>query len=169
MKVTQTMTQFIRNPTAAALVAALALAGCQGADLENNPKQTLGTVIGAGLGALAGSQFGGGKGQMAAVALGALAGAWAGSELGKSLDAADRGYMNRNAQDSLEYNRAGATSSWKNPDSGNSGQFRPTKTYKTSRGEHCRDYEQTIYVDGREETALGRACRRDDGTWEIVS
>ncbi len=169
MKISHRFTRFTRKPAAALLVAAVAVTGCQGTSLENNPKQTLGTIVGAGLGALAGSQFGGGKGQLAAVALGALAGAWVGSELGKSLDAADRGYMNKNAQDSLEYSRAGATSSWKNPDSGNSGKFTPTKTYKTSVGQDCRDYEQTIYVDGKEETALGRACRRSDGTWEIVS
>ncbi len=144
----------------------LLLAGC--ADMENNPKQTLGAIGGAGIGALIGSQIGGGKGQLAAVAIGTLAGAWAGSEIGKSLDKADKLYAQRTAQDSLDYNKTYQSSTWRNPDSGNSGTFTPTRTYQTADGVYCRDYETTIYVDGRDETAVGRACRQPDGTWKII-
>ena len=45
-------------------VLALALTACSNTD--SGEKQTVGTLLGAGLGALAGSQFGGGKGQLAA-------------------------------------------------------------------------------------------------------
>ena len=144
----------------------LLLAGC--ADMENNPKQTLGTLGGAGLGALLGSQIGGGKGQLAAVAIGALGGAWAGSEIGKSLDKADKLYEKRNTQNSLESSKLSQTSTWRNPDSGNSGTFTPTRTYQTAEGVYCRDYETTIYVDGSDETAVGRACRQPDGSWKII-
>ncbi len=147
-------------------LAVLLLAGC--ADMENNPKQTLGTIAGAGIGALIGSQVGGGKGQLAAVAIGALGGAWAGSEIGKSLDKADKLFEDRNTKNSLEYNKISQTSTWRNPDSGNSGTFTPTRTYQTAGGVYCRDYETTIYVDGRDETAVGRACRQPDGTWKII-
>ena len=44
---------------------------------QHNQKQTIGTLLGAGAGALLGSQVGGGKGQLAAVAIGALGGAFA--------------------------------------------------------------------------------------------
>ncbi|MGE4562775.1 MAG: glycine zipper 2TM domain-containing protein, partial [Rhodospirillales bacterium] len=98
--------------------------GCQ--TLQDSPKQTVGTLIGAGLGALTGSQIGGGKGQLAAVAIGALGGAYLGSELGASLDRADKLYAQRNAQDSLEYSKTGNALAWKNPDSGHSGTFTPT-------------------------------------------
>lgn len=144
------------------------LAGCSG-DMQNNPKQTLGTIVGAGLGALAGSQVGGGKGQMVGVAIGALAGAWMGGEVGKSLDKADRAYMSRTTQDSLEYGKTGVSSSWRNPDSGHSGTVTPTQTYQKAGGDYCRTFEQTIYVDGKQETATGRACRQADGTWKVVS
>lgn len=136
--------------------------------MGDNPKQTGGTLLGAGLGALLGSQVGSGKGQMAAIAVGALAGAWAGSEVGKSLDKADREYAERTAQDSLEYPQVGQAKAWRNPDSGNSGTFTPTRTYKTPEGANCREFETTIYVDGEQETGTGRACRRADGTWKIV-
>jgi len=165
-KPTGNFRQTARHFGVLALVIAL-LAGC--ADAENNPKQTLGTIVGAGLGALAGSQVGGGRGQMAAVAIGALAGAWMGGEVGKSLDKADRAYMARTTQDSLEYAKTGSSSSWRNPDSGHHGTVTPSKTYEKASGEYCRQFEQTIYVGGKEETATGRACRQADGTWKIVS
>jgi len=150
------------------VVAAVAvpLVACQ--TTQDNPKQTMGTLLGAGLGALAGSQIGSGKGKLAAVAVGALAGAWAGSEIGASLDKADKLYAQRNAQDSLEYNQTGQAKAWRNPDSGHSGTLTPTRTYRTAEGQSCRDFETTIYVDGKQETGKGRACRQADGTWQIV-
>ena len=149
-----------------AAVVALSLAGCE--NMRDNPKQTGGTLIGAGLGALAGSQIGSGKGQLAAVAIGALGGAWLGSEAGKSLDKADRMYAERTAQNALETGRTGQTSTWKNPDSGHSGTFTPTRTYQTASNPDCREYETTVTIDGRQERAVGRACRQADGTWKIV-
>lgn len=158
-------TNRLMKMSVAALVA-VPLVACQ--TTQDNPKQTMGTLLGAGLGALAGSQIGSGKGKLAAVAVGALAGAWAGSEIGASLDKADKLYAQRNAQNSLEYNQTGQTAGWKNPDSGHSGTFTPTQTYRTADGTNCRNFETTIYVDGKQETGQGRACRRADGTWQIV-
>jgi surface antigen len=112
--------------------------------------------------------MGGGKGKLAAVVIGTLGGAYLGSEIGKSLDAADRMYMEQNAQSTLEHSKTDERSSWKNPDSGNSGTFKPTRTYASSSGQSCREYETTIYVDGREETAKGTACRQPDGSWKIT-
>ena len=144
------------------------LGGCV-TDIETNPKQTVGRILGAGLGALTGSQIGSGKGQMVSIAVGALAGAWLGGEIGESLDKADRAYMKRVTQDSLEHSRSGTTSSWQNPDSGNSGTVTPTQTFRKADGQYCREFEQTVYVDGKKQAATGRACRAPDGSWKIVS
>ncbi len=149
-----------------AVVVALSLTACQ--SMQDNPKQTGGTLIGAGLGALAGSQLGSGKGQLAAVAIGALGGAWLGSEAGKSLDKADRLYAERTAQSALETGRSGQTTTWRNPDSGHTGTVTPVRTYQTASNQACREYETTVTIDGREERAMGRACRQADGTWKIV-
>ncbi|NQV83606.1 MAG: glycine zipper 2TM domain-containing protein [Rhodospirillales bacterium] len=151
---------------AAVIVLGGTLIACESA--QNNPKQAGGALLGAGLGALLGSNVGSGKGQMAAIAVGALAGAWGGSEIGKSLDKADRAYAERSAQNGLEYAQAGQAQAWKNPDSGNSGTFTPTRTYKAADGQNCRDFETTIYVEGKKETGTGRACRQADGIWQIV-
>lgn len=156
--------QFWR-PASAALIVLLATA-C--ANLESQPKQSLGTLLGAGLGALAGSQIGGGAGQLAAVAIGTLAGGYLGGEVGKSLDKADQLHAGRSAENSLEYSRTGQTSSWRNPDSGHSGTFTPTRTFRTAGGQDCRDFQSTIDVDGRQERVVGRGCRRPDGTWSLT-
>lgn len=144
---------------------AITLNACQTA--QNMPKQTAGTLMGAGVGALLGAQMGDGKGKLAAVVIGTLGGAYLGSEIGKSLDAADRMYMEQNAQSTLEYSKTDDQSSWKNPDSGNSGTFKPTRTYASTSGQSCREYETTIFVGGREEIAKGTACRQPDGSWKI--
>ncbi|HJO72555.1 MAG TPA: RT0821/Lpp0805 family surface protein [Rhodospirillales bacterium] len=152
--------------TLSVLIAIVFLAACT--DVEGKPKQTVGTLLGAGLGALAGSQIGGGKGQLAAVAIGALGGAWLGSEAGKSLDKADQVYAERTAQNTLENNKKGQTSKWRNPDSGHAGSYTPTRTYQTASGRNCREFETTVEIDGKSETATGTACRRADGTWKLV-
>ncbi|MGB0630555.1 MAG: RT0821/Lpp0805 family surface protein [Alphaproteobacteria bacterium] len=146
-----------------AIVAALALSGCEG----QGKNQTGGTLIGAAVGGLVGAQFGSGTGKIIAATLGVLAGAWAGGELGKSLDEVDRQKMQNTAQKSLENNKAGQTANWSNPDSGNRGSVTPTKTYQTASGQNCREYQQTVTVDGKTEEAWGTACRQPDGTWKI--
>ncbi len=145
--------------------AALSLGACV---TDQGNKQTLGTLLGAGLGGLAGSQIGSGTGQLAAVGAGVLLGGLLGNEFGKSLDKADITYAERNAQQALEYQRAGTTSSWVNPGSGHSGTFTPTSTYRSETGRYCREYQQTVTVGGELQSAYGTACRQPDGSWEIV-
>ncbi|MEO9901228.1 RT0821/Lpp0805 family surface protein [Nisaea sp.] len=148
-------------------VLALSLAACQTTDL--GPKQTAGGLFGAIGGAVAGSQIGGGKGTVAAVAIGTLLGAFLGSEIGQSLDNADKAALALATQNSLETNQLGKPTVWKNPDSGNHGTVTPTSTYKTVRGEYCREFTQTIFIGGKSEEGVGKACRQPDGTWKIKS
>ncbi len=146
------------------LLAAFVLAGCAGM----GPKEQTGTVVGGVGGALIGSQFGGGTGRLLGVAVGTLAGALIGQEIGKSLDASDRRAMEENAQYALEHDRTEQTSTWRNPDSGHYGSITPTRTYRTAEGRYCREYQQTVVIEGQEQQAYGRACREPDGSWKIV-
>ena len=149
----------------AALIAAM-LMGCQ--TMQDGPKQTMGTLVGAGLGALAGSQVGSGKGQMTAIALGTLLGAWLGNETGRSLDAADRMAIEQTTHRALEHNSVGTTSSWRNPNTGRSGTSTPVRTYRTAQGFDCKDFVNTLTGDGKTQEVPGRACRQPDGTWKLV-
>lgn len=145
-------------------ISSLALTAC----MENmGNKQMVGSATGAVLGGVAGAQFGKGTGQLVGVGVGALLGTLIGSELGRSLDQADMMYANQ-AQNRAYSAPVGETISWNNPDSGHSGTITPTKEgYSNTSGRYCREYSQTIYVDGRQETGYGTACQNPDGTWQI--
>jgi len=156
----------IKKGLAAVFASVILFSACD--SLEEHPGETLGTFIGAGVGILVGSRVGDGRGQAVATAIGAMAGAWAGSQLGRTLDERDRQQAEQVAQDTLENNPDGVSSTWNNPDSGNSGTITPANTYETAEGEDCRDFESTITVDGETEAAQGRACRQPDGSWLIV-
>ncbi len=143
------------------------LVACEGNNYGQ--KQTGGAILGGVVGGLLGSQVGGGKGKLAATAAGTLLGVYLGSSVGKSLDKADRIYANQTANSALERNSIGQSSSWSNPDSGHSGSVTPTRTVQTYGSSPCRDYETTVTIDGRTETAVGRACRQSDGTWKVVN
>jgi len=133
-------------------------------------KEESGTLIGAVAGGLLGNSVGGsGGGKFAAVAVGTIAGAYIGSEIGKSLDKADRAAAQQTTQNALETSPSGRTSNWHNPDSGNKGSVTPQPSYQNQAGEYCREYQQTVTVGGKTETAYGTACRQPDGTWKIVN
>ncbi|MFZ4124599.1 MAG: RT0821/Lpp0805 family surface protein [Rickettsiales bacterium] len=131
-------------------------------------KSDVGTVAGAALGAIAGSNVGKGKGNIAAIAVGTLLGAGVGHEVGASLDRADMAYYNKTQQQALETAPAGQTLPWNNPQSGNSGSFTPSNYYQTAEGSYCREFNQTINVGGKTEQAYGTACRQPDGSWKVT-
>jgi surface antigen len=152
---------------AAICLISLGLAACE--TNQYGKKQSAGAVIGSIAGGILGAQVGKGSGKAAAAAAGAVLGLYLGSEVGKTLDRADKLYASQTANRAFESNPVGQSSGWKNPDSGNSGSFTPTRTVLQSNGEPCRDYETTVTIDGRTETAYGRACRSADGSWRIVN
>ena len=128
---------------AATAAAMLALGGC----VSGGQKEIAGTLLGA---------------------VGTLLGAMIGGEIGRSLDKADKLYAAQTAQATLETAPTGATNEWVNPDSGHSGTYTPTNTYQTASGQYCREFQQTITIGGQTEEAYGRACRQEDGSWQIV-
>jgi surface antigen len=150
-----------------ALVIVAAVAGCQNS--QYGEKETAGTVIGGVGGALLGSQVGDGKTQVVATAAGTLLGAWIGNEVGKSLDRADQAYAAQTANAALERYPDGQASTWQNPNSGHSGSTTPTRTYETAQGQPCREYQTSVVIDGRTQTAYGTACRQPDGSWRVVN
>jgi surface antigen len=149
----------------AAAVATLLLAGCV---TDGNQKEMAGTLLGAGLGGLAGSKVGIGKGQLAAVAVGTLAGAMIGRGIGQSLDNVDKLYAER-AMNRAAAAPVGQTIAWNNPDTGNRGTVTAVRDgTHTQSGAYCREYQTTVQVGGRTETAYGTGCRQPDGSWRIV-
>jgi surface antigen len=149
-----------------AIVAAMALS--LGACETYGQKEAGGTLLGAGLGGLLGSQFGGGTGKLAMTALGVVGGGLLGNSIGRSLDRADQTYYQRASQQAVAA-PIGETITWNNPQSGNYGSVTPTREgYQTGTGAYCREYQQEIVVGGRRQQGYGQACRQPDGSWKVV-
>lgn len=132
-------------------------------------KQVIGTGAGAILGGIAGSKVGKGSGEKWATGAGALLGAFIGSSIGQSLDQADQAYHAQAVQNaySAPLNK---TINWSNPESGHSGSVTPVREGRqAATGNLCRQYKQTIVVDGKAETAYGTACQNSDGNWTLAN
>jgi surface antigen len=131
--------------------------------------QLAGGLVGGLSGAAVG--YGLGKGshhEERGVLVGGLVGALAGGWLGGQLDRNDRHYAEPAYYSAFEEAPYGRTVSWRNPDSGSYGSVTPTRSHERV-GSYCREYSQRIVVDGRTETGYGTACRRPDGSWQIVN
>jgi surface antigen len=116
-----------------------------------------------------GSTIGGGSGKIVAIGVGSLLGAYVGSEVGRSMDRTDRIYAERTAQRTLEHEPVGRTRSWSNPDNGHYGTVTPERTYESREGRYCREYQTTVTIDGRTQSAYGTACRQQDGSWQVMN
>ncbi len=127
-------------------------------------REDSGAVMGAVVGGVVGNQVGGGRGKDLATIVGVMAGAMAGSSMGKQMDKVDE----LNAQRVLESNQTNQSSTWHNPDTGQNVSFTPTRTYQTSAGGYCREYQTTVTVGGKQESGYGEACRQPDGSWKIM-
>lgn len=131
------------------------------------PKETTGTLVGAGAGAVVGAQVGGGEGQILAVAVGTLLGALLGGEVGRSMDRADQ-LAAQKAYEQAQVAPINRAIDWENPDNGHYGTVTPVREGTSSVGEYCREFQQTVTIGGRQEHAYGVACQQPDGSWKIV-
>ncbi len=153
----------LKTAIAAAMIALLT-AACAG----QGEKQAFGTLGGAALGGLIGSQFGSGSGKLAATGAGVLIGALVGSEIGRSMDKVDRMKANQ-AINTAHQAPLGETITWDNPNTGNYGTVTPIRDGTSSSGNYCREFQQTVTIGGKTESAYGTACRQPDGSWQIVN
>jgi surface antigen len=143
------------------LLIVIAVSGC--ATIEENPKTAIGGLGGAAVGGLIAAAAGGGG---AAIAGAVIGGALLGGLVGNMLDQRDKRLQAEAAQRALESTPSGKSVAWNNPDSGHSGTITPVKTYQSG-GAYCREYQQTVTIDGKQEKAYGTACRQPDGSWKV--
>lgn len=61
----------------------------------------------------------------------------------------------------------GSTIAWH--DANTSGSVSVLRDGRSSDGQYCREFQQTVTVAGRSEQAYGVACRQPDGAWRIVN
>jgi len=148
----------------ATVMSAALLTGCAG----TYSKQDTGTAAGA----LLGGGLAYGLGQNSSnkeiwTVLGIGLGAMLGNQIGQQLDERDRLMMGQSFQTALESASDNTSSSWRNPNTGNSGYTTPTRTVVASNGTPCREFQQTVMIGGQQQQAYGTACRTADGHWKI--
>ena len=156
-------------------VAILATVSCTSMSYNNQQqsadsgikKADIGTVLGAIVGGVGGSQIGKGSGQLWATGAGVFLGAIVGRGIGQSLDRADEMHAQAAYEYTLETLPSGYTGGWENPDNGHSGTYTPTRTWEQAPGQYCREFQQTVTIGGHTEQAYGTACRQPDGSWKI--
>ena len=137
--------------------AGLAVSGCTPG--QNVPGAT---AAGAVAGGLAGGLLF--KGSAAGIIGGALLGGIIGNAIGNKMDARDRANM----QNAIIVTPINETVVWTNEDTGVTYRVTPIKTYYYS-GNYCREYTSRVYVNGRWQTAYGRACQMPDGSWRLMN
>jgi surface antigen len=158
------MRKSVVNSMAIAMLLLVPLTGCQ--TVSERPKTAIGGLGGAATGGLIAAAAGGGG---AGIAAGVIGGALLGGLVGNLLDQRDRELQAKAASQALENTPSGKPVAWQNPDNGHAGTITPTRTYQTAQGAYCREYQQTITIDGKKENSYGTACRQPDGSWKIVS
>jgi len=150
------------------IVLILALGGC--ANVQMNREEMLGTAAGAVLGGVVGYQFGGGLlVKSLFTTAGTLVGGTAGYLTTRALMGTDRRAYDDTTQQGLASAGDGQVVPWSNPETGNSGIFRATHSYRNAQGQSCRQYRSTVAFADGVRSGVGTACQQADGSWKVVT
>lgn len=146
---------------AALLVTSFSLVvGC--ATNTRNQNTAIGAVSGGVVGGLAGAAVGGG----AAVAVGTVAGAIVGGVIGNNMESSD----NQRVYYVMEHNHSHKATHWKNKKTNKHYTVIPTSEHIAYKGNtHCRNYQVTMYSNGKKEETTGTMCRQANGTWQSIT
>ena len=132
------------------VAAVMALSGC--------------TTSGLGGGRIPSPGGGGNNVAVAGTIIAAMDGGLIGGTIGSQLDAADRRTALQAEYRALEYSQAGNTVDWRGASAGVSGAVTAAQPYRVG-SQDCRQYSQTVSLNGQKQTARGTACRNPDGSW----
>jgi surface antigen len=137
----------------------LLLAGCAAV-----PAAGVGAAGGAAAGGAGGAALASSGTQAAAAVGGAALGGIVGHQIGKSIDEAGRQRAAEAEQRALSTNQP---VTWEAPPHA-AGRVQPIRGYTGADGTDCREFLDMVNIDGKEETATARACRGQDGNWQLV-
>jgi surface antigen len=137
----------------------LLLAGCAGV-----PAAGVAAAGGAAAGGTGGAALASSGTQAAAAVSGAALGGIVGHEIGKSIDETGRQRAAEAEQRALSTNQP---VTWEAPPHA-AGRVQPIRGYTNADGSECREFLDTVSIDGKEETATAKACREEGGRWQLV-
>ncbi len=176
-----TATKFAK---AAALSSLLVVAGAT--QSRAGEGDVLGLLLGGGLGALVGSQFGNGSGRIGATAGGAVLGALLGSAFSGGLydTAPDYRANRRHRHHRRHHHSRHAAPAYRSYDAPSYRSYyapayapaypprpapvRQTVAYGQYPNDYCREYESVVTINGVPQRSHGIACYRPDGSWRTI-
>lgn len=68
----------------------------------------------------------------------------------------------------LEHHSSGEAVSWSNPESGALGVITPVRTFRTTNGQWCREFQREVRSKTGGNQTTGVACRDTEGEWRLV-
>ncbi len=161
-------------------VMSIGLVGAAATDSRAQNDTLLGGLLGGAAGAGIGAAFGGGKGAAIGGISGLLLGALAGNSIANNRDRYDpppqQGYYAPPPTYYGYQQPAGYAPAYAAPQGYAAPPAyvpqavpAPVAQAPAYSANYCRDFTQTIIIDGVEKNAYGKACLQPDGSWRIVN
>ena len=132
-----------------------------------NDNKLLGKIIGSGLGALVGFQFGSGVGGALFIAGGTVLGGFIGNEIAEELSDKELSEYGNATKDALDENTNNNPKMWANKDETKLGKIIPLNLYEKKKF-MCRDVEQKLTSDGIEIKSFSTFCKNNKGDWKMI-
>ena len=150
------------------LVTMPVIVGCE--TIEKETGLSKGTQTGAGIGAAGGGLIAALAGASPAwIAASVILGAVAGGVIGNELTKKDKEKYASSSYDALSTQGKGGTTSWSNPETGNSGSTTINEVFTKADGTKCKRFTTKITANGKTNTTNGVACQESDGTWKVTN
>jgi len=149
-----------------AVLLVVAMVGCEAGGMRMGTGTATGSLGGAAAGGLLGAALGGGS---TGIASGVLIGGLLGAGVGQMLDQRSQQIQSQTVSRTLETAQSGTTTSWVNPDNGNRGTVTPLRTFRGQDGNYCREFQQSVVIEGQSQQLTSTACRQPDGSWRTQS
>ena len=132
-----------------------------------NDNKLLGKIIGSGLGALVGFQFGSGVGGALFIAGGTVLGGFIGNEIAEELSEKELSEYGNATKDALDENTNNNPKIWTNKDETKLGKIIPLNLYEKNKF-MCRDIEQNLTSDGVKTKSFSTFCKNNKGDWKMI-
>lgn len=146
------------------LLITVILSSCE----NSNENKKIAQLIGGTLGAIVGSEFGSGAGKTISTILGSTTGYLIGTKLVNTLSDKEKKQLTNLTEKSLELNKKNEKLFWKSDEKNISAEIEPLEKF-TINSYKCRKYKKTINNNEKIETVESKACRDEDGNWQILN
>ena len=161
LKIVNLFTMYKKN--CIALIIFLTISSCETTD----DNRLLGKIIGSGLGALVGFQFGSGVGGALFIAGGTVLGGFIGNEIANELSENEINEYGNATKDALDKNTNNEPKNWTNKEKTKLGKITPLNRYEKNKF-LCRDIEQNLTFEGVEKKSFSTFCKNNKGDWETI-